>query len=260
MILTCPQCQTRYEADASKFAPPGRKVKCAKCGNIWHQEAPAAEPLVVPRAEPIVAPAPAPVAEAAPEPEPAPAPQPVIEPEPQRAAYAPAAERVVERPVAAPTVAKRTKPATSAPRRIGVIAGWAGLVVVILVIGWSALTYRQQIATVWPQAASLYSALGLHVNTRGLDFVDVAYHSEMEDGQQVLAISGKLVNISARELSIPPIEVVLTDKNKLLIGNWNFKASAHTLRPGQQAAFLWRLSSPPAGARHLELRFAASGG
>jgi hypothetical protein len=140
------------------------------------------------------------------------------------------------------------------------IAGWLGLVGVILVIGWSALTYRQQIATVWPQAASLYSALGLHVNTRGLDFVDVAYHREAEDGQQVLAVSGKLVNISAHEQSVPPIEVTLTDDSKRMLYHWSFSPSVQTLRPGQQAAFTTRLSSPPSGARHLELRFAAAGG
>lgn len=259
MILTCPQCQTRYEADAAKFAPPGRKVKCAKCGNVWHQEAPAAEPVAAP-VEAVVAPAPEPVVSAPapiPEPEPQP-PAPVAEPEPQRAAYAPAAERVVERPAPAPVA--RPKPRSQAPRRIGTIIGWGGLVVVILVIAWSSLTYRQQIATVWPQAASLYSALGLHVNTRGLDFVDVAYHHETEDGQPVLAVTGKLVNISARDISVPPIEVVLTDDSKHMLYHWRFNSSAHTLRPGQQVAFLTRLSSPPAGARHLELRFAAAGG
>jgi predicted Zn finger-like uncharacterized protein len=255
MILTCPQCQTRYEADASKFAPPGRKVKCAKCGNIWHhQEAPAAEPAAASKAD--AAPAPAPQAE--PELTPVLPPKPAVEPEPQRAAYAPAPERVAERP--APSAAKKSKPPARAPRRLGAIAGWAGLVVVILVIGWSSLTYRQQIATVWPQAASFYSALGLRVNTRGLDFVDVAYHRETEDGQPVLAVTGKLVNISARDISVPPIEVVLTDDSKRMLYHWSFSSTAHTLRPGQQVAFLTRLSSPPAGARHLELRFAAGGG
>ena len=33
MILTCPQCATRYQADASKFPAAGRSVRCAKCGN-----------------------------------------------------------------------------------------------------------------------------------------------------------------------------------------------------------------------------------
>lgn len=252
MILTCPQCETRYQADASKFAPPGRKVRCAKCAHVWHQEAPEPEPEEVFETAAVPEPEPAPAPVAAPEPE--------MEPEPQRAAFAPAVETVAAYAPVAPAVERRPKPRSRAPQRIGMVLGWLGLVVVILVIGWSALTYRQQIATVWPQAASLYTALGLHVNTRGLDFVDVAYHRETEDGQQVLSVSGKLVNISAREQSVPPIEVTLTDGSKRMLYHWSFNSTVQTLHPGQQVAFTTRLSSPPSGARHLELRFAAAGG
>src|SRR5258706_14061376 len=37
MILTCPQCATRYQVDANKFPASGRNVRCAKCGHVWHQ-------------------------------------------------------------------------------------------------------------------------------------------------------------------------------------------------------------------------------
>jgi len=40
MILACPECRTRYQTDALNFPPAGRKVRCAKCGHIWHQQAP----------------------------------------------------------------------------------------------------------------------------------------------------------------------------------------------------------------------------
>ncbi len=33
MILTCPQCETRYQVSGSKFPAAGRNVRCAKCGN-----------------------------------------------------------------------------------------------------------------------------------------------------------------------------------------------------------------------------------
>jgi hypothetical protein len=184
------------------------------------------------------------------------------ESQPQRAARVAVETPEPERITPKRTAVREKKPQmrSRTPMRIGLIAGWLGLVAVILVIGWSTLTYRQQIATVWPQAASVYAALGLHVNTRGLDFVDVAYHHETEDGQQVLAVSGKLVNISAHEQSVPPIEVTLTDDSKRMLYHWSFNSSVQTLRPGQQVAFMTRLSSPPSGARHLELRFAAAGG
>ena len=248
MILTCPQCETRYQADAAKFAAPGRKVRCAKCGHVWHQEAPAPDTNLEDVTPPESVAAPQPIVP----------PRPIAEPEPQRAAFAPAESVAV--PAAVLAVEKRKAAPSRVPQKIGMIAGWVGLVAVILVIGWSALTYRQQIATVWPQASSLYAALGLHVNTRGLDFVDVSYHRETEDGQQVLAVSGKLVNISAHELSVPAIEVTLTDDSKRMLYHWSFNSNVATLRPGQTVAFLTRLSSPPVGARHLELRFAEAGG
>jgi hypoxanthine phosphoribosyltransferase len=64
------------------------------------------------------------------------------------------------------------------------------------VIGWAAETYRQQIASLWPQSSSLYSALGLKVNARGIDIVDPEDHVEKEDGQFVLVVTGRLVNIT----------------------------------------------------------------
>src|SRR6185295_4338278 len=44
MILTCPQCATRYQVDGAKFPAAGRNVRCAKCGNVWHQLGPVPEP------------------------------------------------------------------------------------------------------------------------------------------------------------------------------------------------------------------------
>ncbi len=40
MIITCPSCSSRYPVDATSFVPSGRKVRCAKCGNTWHQAPP----------------------------------------------------------------------------------------------------------------------------------------------------------------------------------------------------------------------------
>jgi len=229
MILTCPQCATRYEADAAKFAPPGRKVRCAKCGHVWHQDAPVADPV----AEALL-----------PEPEP--------EPAPQRAAYVaptPVMEREPE-PQAAPRARSLRPPA------LGSAAGWIGLVAVILLIGWSSLTFRERLATLWPRTASFYASLGLVVNPVGIGFADVSHSQQTEDGQSVLTISGKLVNVGARDVAVPPIEVTLTDTAKRAVRQWNFAPGVTTLHPGQTAPFLTRLSSPPAAARHLELRFA----
>ena len=47
MILTCPQCSTRYHVDGKSIAAPGRTVRCASCGNRWLAKPPADAPQVI---------------------------------------------------------------------------------------------------------------------------------------------------------------------------------------------------------------------
>lgn len=225
MILTCPECATRYQSDASLFAPEGRKVRCAKCGHVWFQVAPAPEPESVLEHEPSEAAAPA----------------------PQSTAYAASAEG-----------AKPAEPEASGFRRLEILGlgiGWAALAGIVVAVAWSAVTFRQNIATLWPQTSSVYGALGLPVNTRGLSFRDKAAHYETVNGQDVLVITGHLVNITSHELTVPPVRVSLVDGERRELYHWNVSADAQMLAPGQVAQFRTRLSSPPFAARDIELRF-----
>jgi len=35
MIVRCPACQTQFNVDPALVGPGGRKVRCAKCANVW---------------------------------------------------------------------------------------------------------------------------------------------------------------------------------------------------------------------------------
>jgi predicted Zn finger-like uncharacterized protein len=227
MILTCPACTTRYQADEAKFPPQGRQVRCAKCSHVWHQPGPAS------------------------------APEPEVQPEPVR----PPEPTLSRTRALAPTAAVPEERAPLASgARLAVTGGWVGLIALVVAIGYSAVRFRQEISVIWPQSAGVYDALGLTVNPHGIDFAHVDYRRENEDGQVVLAVSGNIVNAGTRELPVPQnVLVTLSDASNHELYHWTFTPNVQTLKPGQSSPFLTRLSSPPAAARHLDVRFAPNG-
>jgi len=238
MILTCPACQTRYQADAAKFPPQGRNVRCAKCGEVWHQAAPEAEAEAYAAAPP-------------------PSPQPSEEPRPQF--YAQPTSRDLE-PQAREESPQDEAPARSAwPRRLALGAGWIALAVVVLTIGIAGAVYRQQIVKVWPQSVSLYSRLGVKVRATALEIRDVKSTQASQDGLKVLTVTGALTNVSDHEQPVPQVRVALIDLDKRELYHWMIVPKVMTLRPGQSTHFVAQLSSPPEGVHDTVVRFAKAG-
>jgi len=230
MILTCSSCGTRYQTDRARFIPSGHNVRCAKCGHVWFQPSP--------------------------------------EETPESAAEAAASKSGMAIGEAAgfhrsPLSAVRETPAEEeeGERRFQPIAlaAWAALVLIVVAVLGAVVQYRQTIAELWPQTASAYAALGMPVNVRGLAIEDLAYSQEVEDGQPVLSIKGRIVNIARRELAVPDLHVSLSDGAKHELYHWNFDVGVATLKPGAESAFMTRLASPPADARVVDVRFAQAG-
>ena len=265
MIISCPSCQTRYQVEEAKFPPLGRTVRCAKCGNSWHQAAPEPEPAPAIADEAIgTVPDFAPGApETASQPESAPTPEPEASPT--------AGIRPTFQPLSPPRAAKPRR--SLLPKRegpilplIGVVAGWLVLIGVVLAIAISAVRYRQDIASIWPPSAGVYSSLGMKVSASPIDFRNVDYHREIEDGVVVLAVTGRIVNNGNRELPVPQtIRITLNDGDNRELYHWSFHprlangTPVTRLKPGESVPFVTRLSSPPAASRHLEVRFVKDG-
>jgi predicted Zn finger-like uncharacterized protein len=247
MILTCPECATRYEIDSAKFPAAGRKVRCKKCSHVWFQPGEGGEPEPVAPVAPVSAPVP--------EPEPATtfAAVPEDDDAPPVRAYR---GRVTADEAIAPVAKKPTRKHGGWPQTLAHVFGWVALIGAILIIGWATMQYRKQIATDWPKSASLFARMGMAVNTRGLDFTDVEHKSQIEDGQPVLVITGRLVNGATHSVTVPRLRVTLSDDAKHPIYRWSFAAAAHIAAPGQSVAFHTRLSNPPSAARHVDIHFA----
>jgi predicted Zn finger-like uncharacterized protein len=238
MILTCPQCATRYQADDSKFLPAGRSVKCARCGKVWHQAPPPpeAESAVV-LSEPRAASADA-AAKSGPR-----------DFKPREGAFA-------QYSVIAAEMGDESSSGAWAARAVR-IAGWAALALIFASVGWASIHFREDVVALWPQSATLYKAVGLAVNPGGIDIVDVRNDLKVEDGARVLVVSGKLVNISGHELPVPQLRIALLDERERELFHWPVFAPAGTLMPGQSTRFLARLSDPPLAAA-VQVTFARS--
>ena len=231
MILTCPSCGTRYKTDRARLVPPGSNVRCAKCSHVWFHAV--IESESEPEVDDAGPPAEVPVSLVAP--------------------LAPSADDT-QRPM-------RQAEEGRAPRTVSWanVGGWAGLVVFVATFGWAVVAYRQPIAELWPNASSFYALIGMPVNVRGLAFEGVTHMVGEEEGQRMLSITGTVVNIGRRELSIPKVRISLADVERHELYAWDFEIGVMTLKPGEKKDFVQRLTNPPEKAAFVDVRFQDDG-
>ena len=171
--------------------------------------------------------------------------------EPRRAAYVPVGSLAED---------VQTGTRLTHSENIAVAVGWISLALIIAGLGWAVIQFREAIASAWPQSASLYAAMGLKVNASGIDITNVASRQSREDGQTVLAIRGRLINITSHAVSVPDMSVKLSDDDQHELDHWSFAPPERTLKPGEAVNFATRRTNPPQDAHHLEVSFAEAGG
>ncbi len=210
MIVTCPNCSTRYSLTSAYIGPSGRKVRCTKCGHTWFQR-PVEEEHVMTSAtigfDPRTESGPTEVRPARPMP----------------------AAKPVTITTASKGGDKRRKPSV----------GWYALaasVAAIAAAGWLA---REPIVHAWPPAALLYEMAGAPVPPpgAGLQLQNVRSEQRAEEGGVVLVVEGQIVNTSEAERPVPRLRAISLDHEKQPVQSWAIDASAVALLPGEIATF-----------------------
>jgi predicted Zn finger-like uncharacterized protein len=265
MILTCPSCGTQYAVKDGAIAAGGRKVRCAACGHSWHQdpdtgstetEAPSASaPEPPPAAGPIEPdePAPAdgeaaeldagpaeprqayeeiePIAPGAPLVEP-PAAVPVPPPDDafvdQREPSEEQWDLTKELPDAEEIEALRTETGADRKRNwLMAILIAMGLVAAVALAFWFLApdSLRQQIGMAAASPTPLQIAPG------------VPERQKLASGNELVVVTGRVINPSSKHQQVPPIEAQLRDKSGRLLYAWTIAPPARSLPPGGSATF-----------------------
>lgn len=122
------------------------------------------------------------------------------------------------------------------------------------IIGGSILM-RDQLARVWPQSASAFTALGLDVNRFGLEFVDTQAERFFDGTTPILEVRGTVRNLAAQAVDAPRVRVVLLNDEGLEVARALAPVSPSTIPGEATAQFLARVENPPFEAFELELSF-----
>ena len=268
MILTCPACDTKYVVKDGAIPPQGRQVRCASCKHSWHQDPelvlaePASEteidfggpPPPQPEAaeQPVVeVPAEADAqggiaAEPQPDPgeeqspwgavteEPVTSVAPVAEELPAErvpaaseqwpAAEVPEAEVVEEEFVGYSPIGDKDE-----PRR-----RWPVILIILLVIAAAAAAFWFFAPPQWKERAGLAQAGATPLQL----MITTSDRQPLQSGNELVAISGRVINPTDSEQNVPPIRAELRDKEtRQIVHSWTIAPPARVLAPRTSASF-----------------------
>jgi len=284
MLIICPRCTASYTVDSARL-PPGREVRCGRCRAAWQ----APEPVHA-WSDDVFAPFPAfgeaerpahhadaplidlPAAEdAAPDAGPADpvtmAESPPLVPGAEDAADEDVLDSLPDslpdpapetRHVEAVAQRRNARPARRIRGRAGALGRTGGAVLLLAALAAAnaaLVVWRGEIAQHLPQTASLYAAIGLPVNLRGVTFTDVRTTTELHDGQPLVAVEGVITNVSRRPVEVPRLRFAVRDEGARELHAWTSLPARTVLPAGETLPFRTHLTAPPAAGTSIAVRF-----
>ncbi|HUP66699.1 MAG TPA: zinc-ribbon domain-containing protein [Sphingomicrobium sp.] len=290
MILTCPSCGTQYVVKDGAVPPGGRQVRCASCKHSWHQDPDPAEvdDSEVAAAAPIAA-EPSPDPEIADDQDESFAEAAIIEPRsgPEAeerafdeaiigneadAAPEPTPEEALApdepvHPAAAPQDDWREPPQAEAqdddfspfpatdelePRRRSPLLG---PLLILLVVVALAAAFWFLAPPEWRAQLGLGAAGAspLQLVTTHMD------RQPLESGNELLTVTGRVINPSGKEQDVPPIQAALKDRSGKVVYRWTIQPPARTLAPGGSASFNSAEVNVPPGGDALTISLGSAG-
>jgi hypothetical protein len=129
------------------------------------------------------------------------------------------------------------------------------LILVLVGVNSAVLIWRADVVRALPQTASLFAAIGLPVNLRGLEFSNVTVTRDQHEGVSVLVVEGLILSVAKTPMEVPRLRLSIRNEAGAEIYTWTTLPTRNILGAGEQLPFRSRLASPPADGRDVMVRF-----
>lgn len=298
MILTCPSCGTQYVVKDGAIPPGGRQVRCAACKHSWHEdpevtsesesrpveESPAESPPSSDAEEESFAEATLIEPRSGPEAEERAYEETAIGADEALAPEAPVAE--TEDAADLLPVSTEHDAASAAPPSHGVEDDWqeppqpeaqedeftpfpAGdeveprrrssvrpilLVIIAVIVIAAAFWFLAP-----PELKARLGLAGLSTSPLAL----VTTHMDrqrLESGNELLTVTGRVINPTAKEQSVPPLQAQLKTRAGKIVYSWTIAPPARSLPPGASASFNSAEVNVPPGGDELTITLGTQAG
>ncbi len=271
MIITCPNCSTRFRLSADLLGDAGRNVKCAKCAHRWFAEpnALSAEPTRTEPAPPVAPPPPAPPPPAPPPPAPPPPAPPSKEegeetqPEAEAAleaapdGLADEADEIPSTPPPIPTEEEIARFQTKPPEGQSTLKWWILLLVVIIVLAGAVFSLPRYIVAFYPPSNKLYMLFGMGADVlgSGLEIPDYKIESRLEGKNRVVSIKGEIKNTTDHVIDVPLLFGAVKDSKGKEMRVWSFRTKEPRVLGGESVSYETEIRNPPRGGVNVSITF-----
>lgn len=239
MILTCPECTTRFLLPSHALEPDGRRVKCSGCGEVWFQE---------PESEEV---------------------EENIDSEEQEEEQELGEE---EGGISIDDIPEAVKPVPEDSSEsvvqddeerqeitVGALGGYiaAGGMFVVILAGL--LLMNGPVMERWPASSSFYKVFGftMPVPGEGLVFDKVTAGASKEGGSQkeTIALEGQIINLTNESQVVPMIEAGLRSKSGEILQHWFIDPPKKKMDAEETLPFKAEYEGTHEDSREVHIRF-----
>jgi predicted Zn finger-like uncharacterized protein len=132
---------------------------------------------------------------------------------------------------------------------------WTAVILVLVAFNVALVGARNDVVRSLPQTASLFAAIDLPVNLRGLKFANVRISKETQDGTNTLTVAGVVLSEVGKAVEVPRLRFAARNATGQEVYTWTMPPPRSILGPGERLEFRSQIPTPPADASDVLVRF-----